>query len=235
MNVDIEQVVTYPMESDDWILTVLIGGALSIFSFLLIPWFIVMGYILEDLRAGMEGAAEPPVFEDWGTLLKEGFVGAVIAFIYQLVPLIVFFFMVGGSILAMLTGSDAGTGIGIAGLLAGIFVTWVLAIIFGYIGFAGIANYAREGNFAAGFDVGVISDVVTSRAYLVAWGYAILISIGFGLLSGVLGIVPIIGALIGVFVTFYGMIAIAWILGNGFAEATETTTTTTPDAAGAAQ
>lgn len=235
MNVDIETLLRYPMESDDWMMTILIGGVLSLLSFLLLPWFVVMGYVLEDLRAGMAGEAVPPVFEDYGTLLKEGFVAAVIGLIYQLVPLLVFFFTVGGSVLAILSGSEAGAGIGLAGLLGGVFLTWVLSIIFGYIAVAGVANYAREGSFGAGFDVGVISDVVTSRAYLVAWGYALLLFIGFGILGGLLGVVPIIGQILGVFISFYALVAAGWIWGQGFAEATETATQTAPDAAGAAQ
>lgn len=235
MNIDIETLVRYPMESDDWMTTILIGGVLSIFTVLIIPWFLVMGYVLKTLRAGMESADSPPVFDDWETLLKEGFVAAVIGFIYQLVPLIVFVVTVGGSMLAFLTGTEAGAGIGVASLMGGLFITWVLSIVFGYIAVAGIANYAREGSFSAGFDVGVISDVVTSRAYLVAWGYALLLFIGFGILSGVVAMVPIIGALIGVFISFYALVAAAWVWGHGFAEATETTTTTTPDAASAAQ
>ncbi|MEF8757703.1 MAG: DUF4013 domain-containing protein, partial [Halobacteriales archaeon] len=65
MEIDIEQVAKYPMESDDWIKTVLIGGLATIFSFLILPIFLVTGYLVRALRAGMEDASEPPTFDDW--------------------------------------------------------------------------------------------------------------------------------------------------------------------------
>lgn len=222
MNVDIETLVKYPMESEEWIKTVAIGGVASIFSFLVVPLFLVAGYLVRAIRAGMDGAEEPPVFDEWGELLKEGFVASVIGFVYQLVPIIVVSVFVGGSILAIATGSDAGAGVGMLGLIGGAFVGWILSLIFGYIGFAGVANYAREGTFAAGFDFGVISDVVTSRAYLLAWAYVIALNIAVAVVVGLLNVVPILGGLVGVFVIFYALVIAGWLWGYGFAEATST-------------
>lgn len=222
MNVDIETLVKYPMESEEWIKTVAIGGVASIFSFLVVPLFLVAGYLVRAIRAGMDGAEEPPVFDEWGELLKEGFVASVIGFVYQLVPIIVVSVFVGGSILAIATGSDAGAGVGMLGLIGGAFVGWILSLIFGYIGFAGVANYAREGTFAAGFDFGVISDVVTSRAYLLAWAYVIALNIAVAVVVGLLNLVPILGGLVGVFVIFYALVIAGWLWGYGFAEATST-------------
>ncbi|MEF8840615.1 MAG: DUF4013 domain-containing protein [Haloarculaceae archaeon] len=220
MNVDIETLVKYPMESEEWIKTVAIGGVASIFAFLVVPLFLVAGYLVRAIRAGMDGAEEPPVFDEWGELLKQGFVASVIGFVYQLVPIIVVSVFVGGSILAIATGSDAGAGVGMLGLIGGAFVGWILSLIFGYVGFAGVANYAREGTFAAGFDFGVISDVVTSRAYLLAWAYVIALNIAVAVVVGLLNVVPILGGLVGVFVIFYALVIAGWLWGNGFAEAT---------------
>lgn len=219
MNVDIEKLAKYPMESDDWIKTVLIGGLATIFSFLILPIFLVAGYFVSALRAGMEDASEPPTFDDWGEMFREGFVAAVIGFIYQLVPLIVFSVFVGGSMLAFLSGTDAGGFAGLAGLLGGLFVSWILAIVFGIVGLAGVANYAREGRFGAGFDFGVITDVVTDRSYLLAWGYVIVLQIVVGIVVGALNIIPLLGTLAGVFVSFYALIIMGWLWGQGFAEA----------------
>jgi hypothetical protein len=86
MALDLEALLTYPMESDDWIVTVAIGTVLTIFSFLIIPGFLVYGYLVRALRAGMDGASEPPEFDDWGTLFVEGLIATVILFVYQLIP-----------------------------------------------------------------------------------------------------------------------------------------------------
>ncbi|WP_273838540.1 DUF4013 domain-containing protein [Halococcus sp. PRR34] len=221
MDVDIETLARYPMESDDWIITVLIGGFALLFSFLIVPWFVVSGYLVRAIRSGMEHAEHPPVFDEWGDLLKEGVVAGIIGFIYQLIPLVVFGVFVGGSVLALLTGSDAGAGLGFLGFFGGLFFWWILALAFGYVGFAGVANYARKGTFGAGFDFGIITDVVTSREYLIAWAYVIGLNIVVGLIVTVLNIVPILGGIVGVFVGFYALIIAAWLWGDGFAAATD--------------
>jgi hypothetical protein len=234
MNVDIETLVKYPMESDEWVKTVAIGGVAIIFSFLVVPWFLVAGYVVRAIRAGMDGAEKPPVFDEWGDLLKEGFVAGIIGLVYQIVPIIVLSVFVGGSVLAMATGSEAGAGIGMVGLLGGLFVGWVLALVFGYVGFAGVANYAKEGNFGAGFDFGVISDVVTSRAYLMAWVYVIALNLVAAVVVGLLNVVPILGGIVGAFVIFYALVIAGWLWGNGFAEATGSSIDSTTDAETAA-
>lgn len=234
MNVDIETLVRYPMESDDWLKTVVIGGLLLLFWFLIVPWFLVAGYLVQAIRAGMDGAEEPPSFGDWGTLLREGFVAAVIGFVYQLVPLVVFGFLVGGSLVAIATGTDAGAGIGLLGLMGGVFISWLLSILFGFVGFAGVANYAKEGRFGAGFDFGVITSVVTSRPYLVAWVYVIALNIVVGILAGVLNVVPLLGFVVGMFLSFYALIIAGWLWGRGFAEASETVVESETSASGAA-
>lgn len=229
MNVDIETLVKYPMESEDWIKTVAIGGVALIFSFLIVPYFLVTGYLVRAIRAGMEEAEEPPVFDEWGDLLKEGLVAGIIGLIYQIIPIIVVSVFVGGSILAMATGSDAGAGIGMLGLVGGLFVGWILSVIFGFVGFAGVANYAKEGTFASGFDFGVISTVITSRVYLMAWVYVIALYIVATIAVGVLNVVPILGGLVGAFVIFYAAIIAGWLWGSGFAEAMNMKTTPETD------
>ena len=221
MDVDIETLARYPTNSDEWVTTVGIGGVALLLSFLIVPWFVVSGYAVRAIRAGMDRAEEPPVFDEWGTLLKEGVIAGIIGLIYQLIPTIVFVVAIGGSFLARLSGSDTGAGLGLAGFLGGMFVSWILAIVFAYVGLAGVANYAKEGTFGAGFDFAVIRDVITSRSYLVAWGYVIVLNIVVGIVITVLNIVPILGAIVGAFVGFYSLIIAAWLWGNGFATATE--------------
>lgn len=220
MNVDVESLVTYPMESDDWIITVAIGGVMSIFSFLIVPWFLIAGYMIRAIRAGMEGADEPPVFDEWGELLKEGVVASVIGFVYQLIPLAVFVVFVGGSFLALLTGSEAGAGIGFFGLLGGMFLWWILSLVFGYVGLAGIANYAKEGTIGAGFDFGTITQVATTGDYVMAWVYVIVLNVVVGIVVGLLNIIPFLGAIVGAFIGFYALIIASWLWGDGFASAT---------------
>lgn len=85
MAIDIERVVTYPMQSDEWIKTVLIGGVLTLLAALIVPAFLLYGYLLRVLRAGIAEDEEPPVFDEWGRLLREGVVAFVIVILYQLI------------------------------------------------------------------------------------------------------------------------------------------------------
>jgi len=220
MAIDLGWVVKYPMNSDDWIKTILIGGGLTLLSILIVPAFLVYGYVLRVLRAGMDGAEEPPVFDDWGTLLKEGVVAFVVVLIYQLIPLIVMAVTVGGSIAAMASGTEAGAGVGIVGLFGGLALSTVLALIFGYVTLIGLANYAHEGSFGAAFDFDVIRTVALDGDYAIPWLYGVGILIGAAVVAGILGIVPLVGAIAGVFVTFYGQVAAGWVWGKGFGDAT---------------
>ncbi|NLV09341.1 DUF4013 domain-containing protein [Halomicrobium mukohataei] len=229
MNPDIEELARYPMESDDWIVTVAIGGVATLLAVFVVPIFVVTGYTVRAIRAGMEDASEPPVFDEWGSLLTEGLVAAVITFVYQLIPTVVFGVLVGGSILAFTTGSETAAGLGLFGLFGGLVLWWVLAIVFGYVGLAGVANYAREQSFGAGFDVTVIRTAVTSRDYAVAWLYVIALNVVVGVLAGALNVVPILGGIVGVFLGFYALIIAGWLLGDGFAAATDTHVESTVD------
>src|SRR6056297_179725 len=189
MALDIEALVTYPMESDDWFVTVLIGTVLTLLSVFIIPGILMYGYLVRVLRAGMDDAPEPPAFGDWGSLFVEGLVAAVILFVYQLIPLVVFAVTVGGSLAAIATGSRVGAGVGMAGLFGGLALSVVLALVFSYVGLVGVANYAREGRIGAGFDVGVIIDVGTDGAYAIPWAVGVLVLI----VASVVGGIPILG------------------------------------------
>jgi hypothetical protein len=220
MSLDIEALVTYPMESDDWIVTVVIGTVLTLLSFLVLPAFLLYGYFLRVLRAGMTDAAEPPVFDDWGSLFVEGLVATVILFVYQLAPLVVLAVTVGGSLASIATGTDVGAGVGMAGLVGGLFLFTVLALVFSYVGLIGVANYAREGRLGAGFDLGVITDVGTSTAYAVPWVVGVVVLV----VASVVGSIPILGQA----VLFYALIVAMRLVGQGFAAAREAEGTASP-------
>jgi len=217
MDIDIEAAVTYPTESDDWVLTVLIGGILALFSFLLLPLFLVTGYIVRVIRAGIADDPAPPTFDDWGTLLTEGFVGFVVTLVYQLVPLIVLGVTVGGSILALLTGSEVGAGLGIFGLLGGMSLGLVLSLVFGYFGVVGLANYAHERRFGAAFDVGLVRSVALDGDYAVPFFYGVALLLAAAVVTSVFSFVPFLGQIVGVFVTFYAQIGASRLWGLGYA------------------
>lgn len=219
---DLNQIATYPMENDDWVMTTIIGGLLVAFGFLLIPTVFVYGYIVQTIRGSLAGDTEPPVFSDWGGLFVEGLKAWAIGFVYMLVPLIVFAIAVGGSVVTMSTGTESGAALGTTAFLLGGLAFVVLSLLFGYLAVVAIVNFAREGSLGAGFDFGTIKTVALDRDYAIAW----LLSIGAFLVASLVNVIPVIGWILAPFASFYAATIAADLWADGFSQALDTTTDT---------
>lgn len=210
----IEDVAKFPVQDeDDWILTVLIGGVLVFLGFLFVPILLVYGYMVGVMRGGVEGDAEPPRFEAWGDLLVDGTKAFVVVMVYQIVPAVV-----GGGLLALFVligvGVESGA-ITMLGIVLGGGLWAILAVAFGYVGMAGVVNFAVEDEIAAAFDLATLKTVATSKDWLVAWAVYIALTFVAGLV-GSLGITyP--------FASFYALSAGSRAFGEAFASATGTT------------
>jgi hypothetical protein len=218
MSLDIEGAIKYPLEDDDWIKTVLIGGVLLLFSLFIVPIFAVYGYAVRVIRRTSAGDAEPPAFGGWGDLIVDGLKATVIGLVYQLIPLIVFAVTVGGSIASAATGTDAGTAAALAGAFGGIAVASVLGLIFGYVGVAGILHFAQSGAIGDGFDFGAIKQLITSGDYAVAWLAAIAVNIVVGVIASVIGTVTFgIGGILVLPLQFYALVVVGNLWGQAYA------------------
>ncbi len=215
MNLD--EAVRYPTRSDSWIKTVLIGGILIFFGFLLVPLFLVYGYIVRSIGAVLADDPSPPEFDEWGELFVDGALAWIISIVYLLVPLLVAGFTVGGSIAAVATGSEIGAAAGAGGLLVGLTISTILSLAFGYLAVVAVVNFAREGQFGAAFDLDVIKTVALDRDYAIAW----LVSVGVFLIAGVVSSIPFVGWIITPFVSFYAAIVAADLWAGGFTRALE--------------
>lgn len=211
----LSEAISSPTEDDEWIKTILIGGVLVLLGFLIVPLIIAYGYMLRVLRARLADAPEPPRFTEWGNLLVTGVKAWVIGLVYMLIPLIVGAVVIGGSILAIATGTEAGAGAGLAGSLFGMVLTAVLLLLFSYAATAGLVNFAKEDRLGAAFDVDVLTDVLTDTAFLVPW----LVGLVALFVAGAVGGIPLIGWLISPFVTFYAFVVAAHLWAEGFADA----------------
>jgi len=213
--------LAYPTEDEDWLRTVAIGGVLTFLSFLIVPLFIVYGYVVRVIRTTTAGDTEPPVFEEWGDLVVEGLKMFVILLIYLLVPILVAAFAAGGAVATAATGGDAAVPAAAGTAALGVVVSFLLALVFGYVGVAGVVNFAREEEFGAAFQFGTLADVVTDSGYAVAWLLSAVVFVGVGVLNGVLGIIPVLGTLIGSFVLFYAWMVAGVLWADGVADALE--------------
>jgi len=213
----LESIATYPTNRDNWITTVLIGGVLLLLGFLLVPLVFVYGYVVRVIKDTSEGDSEPPAFGDWGELFVDGLKAWLIGLVYLLVPLVVGIVTIGAALTDIATDGNAGVEIG--SLVAGIFLSSVLALVFGYIGTAGIVNFARENRVGAAFDFGVLCEIVFHRDYAVAWLMSILVFI----VSGFVGAIPVIGWFLGPFVSFYAMMIAGNLWASGVSAALDST------------
>lgn len=206
----------YPTRGEQSLMTILIGGVLSFLAFLIVPLFLVFGFYLRVLETTIEGAENPPQFDDWGTLAVRGLVAFVITVLYYLIPALVFL-VLGG--LGAVTGSGEATG---AGLLVGGVLSFLLGVGITYIYPAALSNYARTGSVGKAFAVDDIKNVVTSSGYLGAWviGFVIFL-LGF-FIVGILSLIPILGTLIGLFINFFVAMAAYRVFGVAYRRATGT-------------
>jgi hypothetical protein len=233
MNLDIERAVKFPMEDDDWIKTVGIGGVLILLSFFIVPALAAYGYVLRAIRSGIDDDAEPPVFDEWGELIIDGLKMLVIGFVYQLPALIVLVVLVGGSLFSLLAGAGAGgsggsaaAGLGLAGIFGGIAIYGLLALVLSYIGVAGIINFARTGEIGDAFDVDTIKQLVFSGDYLVAWGVVIGLNFAVNIVVSIVSTVTFgIGGLLAPWPLFYVLVASGFIWGRSYTETMGTETT----------
>jgi len=213
----LEDGLSYPMQGDQWIGRILIGGVIVFFAFLLLPIFFFQGYLLRVLGSTVRGEPEPPAWEDWGGLFVDGLKATAVTFIYAFVPVAVF-----GVLSLFLFGLGGAAGDSGGGLIAGFgLLTLLLAIpvmfLVYYLVPAALANMAVEGSIGSAFDFDMLSNVVLSVDYFIAVLMPIVVGVIVNIVSFVLGI-TIIGYLLVPFVAFYGQVAVFRMFGLAFAK-----------------
>lgn len=208
----------YLYDDDDRLRTVLIGGVLLIFGWLLLPLFLVMGYAVRVIRRTATGDETVPGFDDWGDLAVTGAKAFVIQFVYGAVPAALAAAFVGVAVLGAASGGEGGAAVG--GLVAAVggLLAVVLGLVAAYLAPAAVANFAAKGTLGAGFAVADLRRVWTSPIYARAWLAGAAIVLGAGVVAGVLGVVPVLGQVVAAFVTFYAVVAAYYIIGHAWAD-----------------
>jgi hypothetical protein len=197
--------LSFPRSGDDWIPTLLIGGVLSVLSVLVLPVFVVQGYLVRVLRAAANDETDAPSFTDWGGLFVDGLKLFVINIAYSLVIAVPYF-----ALFFVLFGSNDGMS-ALSLVLA--LVTVVLALVVGYFIPAAFANFALEDDFGAAFDFGTIKSAAFTSDYAIAWVLAILVGAVGGFIGAALSVV-----LVGILVLFYVQVSVYYLFGRGFAK-----------------
>ena len=211
----LEEGLSYPLNGDSALGRIIIGGLLGFGSFLIIPAFALMGYLVWVLGGAARGDEEPPAFENWGEMLVDGLKATAVSLVYGIVPFALVFvsvFTIAGGGAA---GSDTAMGlfgsIGLIGILVSILAMFVLY----YLIPAALTNMALEDSFEAAFDFGTIKQAVLSADYLIAWLIPFALAFLVNVVVFVLAI-TVVGLLLVPFLQFYVQVAAFYMFGAAF-------------------
>jgi Protein of unknown function (DUF4013) len=187
--------IKYP--SSDWG-KVLILGVIVIASILIVPIFLLMGYIFRIIKATLAGLDELPEFDEIGAMFVDGLKIFVVAIVYG-IPVYIIALIIG---LIVNTGVNTTTTIGLNPMMFwGLFVAYIVyiivALIIGLIEVIAIVNMAYyDGELGAAFRFSEILEHISR----IGWGKYIATYI-------IVAIIAFIGYLIGV-LTFFILIGI---------------------------
>lgn len=222
----LEEALRYPTTGEKALERLLVGGVLVILSVLVLPAFLVYGYLVRCLAAVAAGEEAPPAFDDWESLFVDGVKAFAIAAVYAIVPVLLFLaFLVPVSV-----GTTAGDG-GTAGILAGIgAVAFLLAIVLAlgvaYLIMAALTTFAVEGRASAAFDLRAVGGFATSEPYVIAIVLALAVQVLVSLVVLVstvftFGLALLVLIPLGPFVNFWVYVVTAYLFGDAYREAND--------------
>ena len=202
-------------DSDDATRTLLLGGLLSLFGFLVLPLVPVAGYLLGVLDRTSEGETVP-AFEDWGELSVDGLKAIAVTVVYGLVPAVLAVLLFLGGAAALASGRNVTGGLT---LFVGVVVAVVTSLAVWYVLPAALVRLATEKRVGAAFEFGELSPVLRSGKYATGWLVALVVSLVGGAIVGGLAAVPVLGWLAAPFVAFPVNVIAAAIYGRAYGEA----------------
>jgi len=185
--VSFDKVLTLPFKNGG-IVKVLIGGVLMMIP---IVNFFSTGYILECFEQGAKKKENMPEWEDWGNKFVNGLLIAIISFIYMLIPMIIF----GSSFYRLMAFPryHMGMGMSLIGMLVFLAFAFMLPMV--------TANFAYKRNFGAAFELGYIFQLIGKS--LGSYIGAFLLYIVAGIICMIIAMIPFIGWLCIMFISFY--------------------------------
>ncbi|QLG62575.1 DUF4013 domain-containing protein [Halorarum salinum] len=205
----------YPIESDDRVATLVIGGLLLVLGVLVLPAFVVQGYLVRVLDSSARGESEAPSFTDWGGLFVDGLkltvVGLVVGIVIA-VPFVLVTALLTGGLVAV--GDSGGNVAALGVVVALVYVLLsVLALVVAYFLPAMFTNFAVEGRLGAAFDLSTVTSVALTTDYLVA----VLLAVVLGSVVNAVA-APFAVLLVGIPLLFYGQVVTYYLFGRAYAE-----------------
>ena len=180
----------------DW-KTLVILGVICIFSFLLLPAFLIVGYnyrVINNAVHGIINGRDPlPDFENLIDMFVDGVKVVIVQIAYMLVPFIIFI------IFAIIAGSLSGVASS-ALMLIGCLITFIIFVAAELMTQMGICHMAyNEGAFSKAFAISEIKEVIDE----IGWFECIVTYVGLIIITLVISFV--VTALIGIIFTAFGI------------------------------
>lgn len=218
--------LTFPLEDRQWLSKIAIGGGVGLLlealfvtvGFLLTREFAlagsllapaanfpVLGFALVVFRDALTApqAESLPQWKQWQILCAKGLLLFVLALAYEIVPLL---FVISG--FGLLVRGGLALSLGLVLMLLGMLI----GITAGFFLPMGVAYYLKEHRLEAVLHPAVVW--LRIRKVLTEYVEAYLLSIGSFIVAGLIGAIPILGALLWPFLTFYLLVAGARLFGG---------------------
>ncbi len=155
--------------------------------------FFLSGYIVRIYR----GSATPPVFDQWAGMFLDGIKLCIVWLIWMLPALIVMLVAFLPLFGAAAMGGHTSVGLGFLVLtLVLMLVALALVMAAVILGTIGAIRFARTGSVMEGVNYHEILETIRRigwRDYIIAIIILIVIALIFGIVSGILGLVPFMG------------------------------------------
>jgi len=200
---------TYVFDDEEWIMKIVIGGIVTLFSFLLIPIPLLVGYMIQVIQNVARGDPKPlPAWSNMGALFVKGLKWIVVAIVYAL-PLILIVCLT--TILSLAVGGDRRTADTLlttvsllttcCNLIWSLFMTVVMP--------SAMIRFSLTENIGAAFQFGEVFRLITSNL----GNYIIVIILGW--VASFVAMFGFILCLIGViFTTFWAVVVTGHLYGQ---------------------
>jgi hypothetical protein len=191
-----------------------IGALLTLFSILFIPFLLVQGYVVKIIRETNKGSDFMPEWEDWKTLLFDGFFVFAIEVVYLLPSLLLVMtaVLITPQSLASMTTSGAIPNLGTPTIVL-ILLSIVIAFLASILLPVAIITYALTKEFKSAIDV-----VTTIKTVLMNPLYYISNLIISAIMMSILLIMTIITSFLLLPLLFYPIVITFRILSGWFTE-----------------
>ena len=120
------------------------------------------GYSLKVLR----GDKPAPEVSNWGTLCIDGIKYLIIMLIYLIPMMIVLFFVIGASVLATMSSNPSAAMAAVGGILIGLLLFFIVALITAIFAIIGAVRFARTGKMGEAFNFSEILGTIGK----IGWG-----------------------------------------------------------------